>query len=105
MATHPHPADRAGWSWLELDADRCRVEIEEANTTGLRLVGYWHTHPQVSPKISTADIASFTALENRNSGGLRSPLAVIVGNPTHHAGIRAWSFQDGRVLEAELLEA
>lgn len=28
LATLPHRADRSGWSWLELDAARCRQEIQ-----------------------------------------------------------------------------
>lgn len=52
LATPPHKDDRAGRTWLDLNARRCRKEIELANAAGLRLVGYWHTHPQSIPMIS-----------------------------------------------------
>lgn len=100
-ATSPHPADRAGWAWLELDAERCRQEIAQANARGWRLVGYWHTHPQVIPKISPIDVASFTAFATGHSIALSSPLAVIVGKPVHPCGIRAWSIRNGQPLEGE----
>lgn len=100
-ATSPNPADRAGWAWLELDATRCRHEIAEANARGWRLVGYWHTHPQVMPKISPTDVASFAAFATRYAVALSSPLAVIVGNPMHLRGIRAWSIRDGQPIEGE----
>lgn len=100
-ATSPHPADRAGWAWLELDSKRCRQEIAQANARGWRLVGYWHTHPQVMPKISPTDVASFAAFATRYAIALSSPLAVIVGKPVHPRGIRAWSIRDGQPKEGE----
>lgn len=100
-ATLPHPADRAGWAWLELDAKRCRQEIGQANSRGWRLVGYWHTHPQVIPKISPMDVASFSAFATRYAVALSSPLAVIVGKPAHARGIRAWSIRDGQPEEGQ----
>lgn len=100
-ATSPHPADHAGWAWLELDASRCRREIAQANARGWRLVGYWHTHPQVVPKVSPTDVASFAAFAARYGGALASPLAVIVGKPDHPRGIRAWSIRDGQPVEGE----
>lgn len=104
-ATSPHPADRAGWTWLDLNPDRCRHEIAQANARGWRLVGYWHTHPQVVPKISPTDTASFAAFATRYASALPSPLAVIVGKSDHRKGIRAWSFQDGQPREGELVSA
>jgi len=105
LATRPHPADRAGWTWLDLDPDRCRMEIAQANARGLRLVGYWHTHPQVLPRISSTDVASFAAFAARYSTALPCPLAIIVGNPDHHDGIRAWSFRAGRPVKGARLSA
>lgn len=99
LATPPHQADRAGWSWLDLDPQRCRHEIALANADRLRLVGYWHTHPQVVPRISATDVASFAAFATRYAAVLPHPLAIIVGKPDHRDGIRAWSFQQGRPVE------
>jgi hypothetical protein len=100
LATPPHLADRAGRTWLELDANRCLDEIERANALGLRLVGYWHTHPQSIPVISCADIQSFSAFSDRYAQELANPLAVIVGQSEKSNGIKAWSFQCGRYVEA-----
>lgn len=99
--TSPHPADRAERAWLELNPERCRQEIAHANVRGWRLVGYWHTHPQVMPKISPTDVASFVEFANRHAGPLPFPLAVIVGKPDHCLGIRAWSIRDGQPKEGE----
>lgn len=100
MATHPHHADRAGGTWLELDARRCQQETERANAEGLRLVGYWHTHPQAIPEISLADIGSFSKFATRYTQDLPHPLAVIVGQSSKPEGIKAWSFRNGRYVEA-----
>lgn len=99
-ATLPHRADRAGRSWLELDARRCRQEIEDANAHGLRLVGYWHTHPQTVPVISPADVKSFSNFSARYMQDLPHPIAIIVGKSDKSEGIKAWSFRGGRYIEA-----
>lgn len=100
LATPPHHADRAGWSWLELDAERCRQEIEAANAGGLRLVGYWHTHPQAIPKISPTDRDSFSRFAARHAQDLPHPIAVIVGTSFKPEGIVAWSIRNDHNIEA-----
>lgn len=98
MATPPHRADRAGWAWLEFDERRCRQEIESANANRLRLVGYWHTHPQSIPAISPADVGSFSRFAASYIQDLPNPIAVIVGQSRKPDGIKAWSFRaDGYV--------
>lgn len=76
LATPPHRDDRAGRTWLELNAHRCRDEIERANAAGLRLVGYWHTHPQSIPMISPTDVGSFSRFAARYTQDLPHPLAI-----------------------------
>lgn len=100
LATPPHHADRAGWSWLELDVERCRREVESANAQGLRLVGYWHTHPQTIPAISPTDVGSFSKFAARYTQDLPHPIAIIVGKSNKPEGIKAWSFRGGRYVEA-----
>lgn len=100
LATPPHRADRAGWSWLQLDEGRCQQEIKNANAQGLRLVGYWHTHPQTTPAISSADIKTFSKFAARYCMDLPHPIAVIVGKSERAEGIKAWSVRDGKFVEA-----
>lgn len=100
LATPPHPTDQAGRFWLELDTERCRQEVEAANAKGLRLIGYWHTHPQTIPKISPADRDSFSRFATHNVQDLPYPLAVIVGTSTKPDGIIAWSFRGCQNIEA-----
>ncbi|KMK81838.1 Mov34/MPN/PAD-1 family protein [Pectobacterium brasiliense] len=100
LATPPHKDDRAGRTWLDLNAHRCRKEIEQANAVGLRLVGYWHTHPQTIPMISPTDIGSFSRFAAHYAQELPHPMAIIVGNSSSSDGIKAWSFRDGRYVEA-----
>jgi hypothetical protein len=102
LATRPHLRDRAGWTWLELDEERCRQEIESANAEGLRLVGYWHTHPQTIPAISPTDISSFSRFAARYAKELPHPIAVIVGLSPSPSGIKAWLFRGDSCLEAAL---
>ncbi len=99
-ATPPHKDDRAGRTWLDLNAHRCRKEIEQANAAGFRLVGYWHTHPQNIPMISPADVGSFSRFAAHYTQQLPHPMAIIVGNSSSRDGIKAWSFRDGRYVEA-----
>lgn len=93
LATLPHHADRAGRTWLELNVQRCQEEIKSANAQGLRLVGYWHTHPASIPEISPADITSFSRFAARYPQELPHPIAIIVGQSTKPEGIKAWSFR------------
>ena len=100
LATPSHKDDRAGRTWLDLNARRCREEIEQANATGLRLVGYWHTHPQRIPMISPTDVQSFFQFAAHYTQELPHPMAIIVGNSSSPDGIKAWSFRDGHYVEA-----
>ncbi|MFV4777472.1 Mov34/MPN/PAD-1 family protein [Citrobacter portucalensis] len=100
LATAPHKADNAGRTWLELDPERCKKEIQKANALGLRLIGYWHTHPQVIPQISSADISSFSRFAQRYSQVLPHPVAIIVGTSPDTSGIKAWLFREGGYFEA-----
>ncbi len=104
-ATPPHATDRAGPWWLELNQDRCRLEIEAANTRGERLVGYWHTHPQNIPSISHQDIKTFREFSLKNRTILPHPLAIIVGNGPTARSVRAWSIRPDRALLAGRLVA
>lgn len=105
LATAPHKADKAGRTWLELDPERCKKEIQEANAIGLRLIGYWHTHPQVIPQISGADISSFSRFAKRYSHVLPHPVAIIVGTSPDTSGTKAWSFRDGGYIEAVRMDS
>lgn len=104
-ATPPHMRDRSGPTWLELDGHRCKEEIISANAMSLRLIGYWHTHPQDIPALSSQDIASLATFSFRNKGVLENPVAVIVGRSRQNSGIRAWSHRSPlRQLLAEHIE-
>ncbi|CDH26271.1 hypothetical protein [Xenorhabdus bovienii] len=93
LATLPHHADKTGRTWLELDTERCKEEIEQGNKLGLWLVGYWHTHPQLIPQISPADISSFVRFARRYKNELPYPVAIIVGTSPAPDGIKVWSFR------------
>lgn len=100
IATPPHPADSSGHAWLELNDERCQIEITKANAKGLRLIGYWHTHPQRVPQPSPKDVMSFKAFSIRYREVLPNPVAVIVGTAVTPQGIRAWSVRHEGLLEA-----
>lgn len=101
VATPPDHRDRASWTWLDLDPNRCRDEIREYNSKGLRLVGHWHTHPQRVPRISATDISSVRRFAQSNRQFLENPLAVIVGQLDEPDGIQAWLFREGTPLLAQ----
>ncbi|MCD1649706.1 Mov34/MPN/PAD-1 family protein [Marinobacter adhaerens] len=98
-ASTPNPADQVGRSWIDMDSSRCRREVVHANSKGMRLVGYWHTHPQIIPHISRTDIESFRRFSTAYNHELPHPIAVIVGTSRKANGIRVWSFRDGRYIE------
>lgn len=102
VATPPHNADCSGPTWLELDANRCMQEVFEYQNQGLVLVGYWHTHAEVTPNLSPQDIKSFREFSRNNINSLPNPLAVIVGNGNNCDTIRAWSFQKNGMILASL---
>jgi proteasome lid subunit RPN8/RPN11 len=101
LATPPDKRDRSGRAWLELDTVRCREEIDQANADGLRLVGYWHTHPESSPELSSQDLRSFKNFVDNNEQLLPNVLAVIVGTSNSLNGIRAWTIRPGSIHLAQ----
>jgi len=103
-ATLPHPDDQASTSWLIFDSDRCKQEIISANQQGLRLVGYWHTHPEKTPNLSSQDIKSFNEFSLKNSDQLACPLAIIVGNGNNKNSVRVWSMQGKKFILGTLID-
>jgi len=97
-ASLPHPDDAAGVDWLHLNQERCTAEIINANQRGLRLVGYWHTHPENIPTISPQDVMSFRKFSALNSTLLQNPLVVVVGR---HA-VDAWIVTKAHIEKAKL---
>jgi proteasome lid subunit RPN8/RPN11 len=87
-----------------MDPRRCQEEIINSNEKGLRLIGYWHSHPEHVPNLSGRDIKSLKKFSRQNSVELPNPLAVIVGRSPLPNGIRAWVYQDKGPLLAELSE-
>lgn len=103
-ATAPHPNDKSGPTWLEMDLHRCHEEIVKANANGLRLIGYWHSHPESVPALSGQDIQSLKKFSRQNTHQLPNPLAVIVGRSPSSEGIRAWVYQAKTPLLAQRTE-
>ena len=103
-ASGPHPDDKSGPTWLEMNLKRCREEIEKANARGLRLIGYWHSHPENVPALSGQDIRSLKKFSQHNADQLPNPLAVIVGRSLSSEGIRAWIYQKNKALLAAHLK-
>ena len=89
-ATPPNKNDRATPTSLLLAPTRCREEIKELNCQGLFLVGYWHTHSEDDPQLSSQDLRSFQKFKDDNCEVLPYPLAVIVGQ----SKIRVWSMRE-----------
>ena len=98
-ASAPHSDDTAGVDWLHLDQARCAAEIINANQRGLRLVGYWHTHPENIPTISPQDVKSFRKFSSVNSTLLQNPLVVVVGRRS----VNAWIVNNDHLEKAKLL--
>lgn len=99
-ATLPHPRDKAGVHWLELDEGRCLTEVRKLNRIGLRWAGVWHSHAEEVPQYSAQDVRSLQRAAYANGGTLPYPLAVIVGRSTAPQGIGAWSLRPGGVMQA-----
>lgn len=102
-ATPPHPADRATRSSLILDHARCATEIRIANAKGLWLVGYWHTHPESQPRISSADINSMRQSLASDGYQLTAMLALVVGNSNLRKFLSAYLMRADEVEELSLL--
>lgn len=101
IATLPHPRDKAGVNWLELDERRCRDEIRRYNAIGLRWVGVWHSHPEDQPHYSSRDLSSLKSAATSAGDSLPHPLAVIIGRASGPAGVRAWSLRTESMVLAE----
>lgn len=77
--SEPHPRDRGGRHWLELNHARCRADIQERFRHGVHFIGYWHTHPERCPRLSRRDLRALAS--NLTAGGheLDRLLAIVVG--------------------------
>lgn len=104
QATPPHSLDNGTSHSLNLDRNRCREEITQANARGWRLIGVWHSHPQDTPSPSGQDIHSFRELGRRSAGAIAWPLAVIVGRSPENKGIGAWSVRKREILQAQWVQ-
>lgn len=100
-ASPPHPMDKSGFDWLEMNEDRCRQEIIAANAQGFRLIGYWHSHPENLPNLSGQDLRSLKKFSRQNCDDLPNPLAVIVGRGLSLNGIRAWIYHQEQAIPAD----
>ncbi|WP_369931354.1 Mov34/MPN/PAD-1 family protein [Xanthomonas sp. NCPPB 2632] len=103
LVTPSHPDDKADSHALLLSDARCRLEIETANERGLRLIGFWHSHPETVPHLSGTDIASFKSFGRRNNVDMPWPVAIIVGRSMSVDGIRAWSIRPSGIYAAQFV--
>lgn len=101
LVTPPSSKDRSTRYSLDFDPERCSNEIETANKRGYRLIGYWHTHPEVTPNLSSQDMQTFRKIIKENPVELPSPIAVIVGRDKGPEGIRAWQIKNNTLIKAE----
>ena len=79
-ASPPHSRDRSGRTWLELDHQRCIEEIRDCFARGLHFVGYWHTHPERYPRLSSQDAVALRPLVNDPGIDLVRLIMIVVGN-------------------------
>lgn len=79
-ASPPHRHDRSGRTWLELDHRRCIEEIRHRFARGLHFVGYWHTHPERFPRLSSQDSVSLRPLMDDPGIDLVRLIMIVVGN-------------------------
>jgi len=100
-ASPPNPKDKSSKFSLDLNPERCISETRQANEKGLRLIGYWHSHPQDIPEISPKDISSFRKLIDDNPIELPPPIAVIVGRNRGPDGIKAWLINGRQIQQAK----
>ena len=88
VATPPHPTDRAARSWLKLDHDLCQREIHEQFALGLHFVGYWHTHPELRPSLSSQDRAALRPLHDDPGIDLSRLVMVVIGGSRQRLGVQ-----------------
>lgn len=79
-ASPPHVRDRSGRTWLELDHQRCIEEIRDRFARRLHFVGYWHTHPERHPRLSSQDAIALRPLAEDPGIDLARLIMIVVGN-------------------------
>jgi proteasome lid subunit RPN8/RPN11 len=92
--TLPHPSDKSSKHWVELNSDRCKFELNQAEDNGLVFAGYWHTHPQIVPTLSNQDKISIQRFYAKNKHIISAPIFIIVGTSSCQNGIRAWAYKN-----------
>lgn len=95
----PNSGDRRSRYSLKLDYRACLKDIAKRFDDGLHFVGYWHTHPEEYPSLSSTDRRAFA--KNLRDGGLEieKMIAVVIGNGNGPDSIHA-SIVDSIALTA-----
>jgi len=103
QATAPHKRDKSTRTSLVLDPKRCSDEIRSANERELWFVGYWHTHPERLPRISSHDLIAFENCLASPAVGISAMLAVIVGSSGAPEEFSAYLIGNKKVTELDKL--
>ena len=80
VATGPRSVDRRSRYLYLPDRRREQMEIDELHKRGLHFVGDWHTHPELIPTPSPADIRTIKEAVAKSKHHLRGFVLIIVGS-------------------------
>jgi integrative and conjugative element protein (TIGR02256 family) len=95
-ATGPRPSDRRGRTSYHPDKLAERREIVERHRIGLHFVGDWHTHPEMQPTPSAADLQSIADCVRLSSHQLTGFILLVVGTDEPPEGL-CLSVHDGHI--------
>lgn len=90
----PRAASRTG---LRLDITAVATERSNLFRTGLHCIGFWHTHPEPSPRPSSDDIAMAADHARAGFGQYTGLVFVIVGTAPAPEGLGVW-VHDGTTM-------
>jgi integrative and conjugative element protein (TIGR02256 family) len=94
-ATGPRPSDRRGRTMYCPDKSAEQQEILAQHLTGLHYIGDWHTHPEIKPIPSKADMDSIAECVRRSTHYLNGFILVVVGTALPPEGLHV-SIHDGQ---------
>lgn len=91
-------ATYARWARVRFDVRQAMRERERLFADGWHCLGFWHTHPEPSPQLSSEDRAMARDHAQAALSVTNGLIFAIVGTLPLPAGLRVW-FDDGVALD------
>lgn len=97
------PPKWAGYAGVSLNLSAVQRERTKLFEQGLHCVGFWHSHPEPSPKPSAVDLRMAADHAQASKEDFTGLVFVIVGTAPPPTGLGVWVHDGHTAWQAELI--